>query len=559
MEIDRNLNLSLAWRKTKRDLRHYMNAFADTPYLIDILNSQEDEWLDDLEQRLSEEDESANYGNSSEGEFEPTTPRVIDVPKSNYHLRPAHILYVEDMVVYSALMLELYDEIRDAICWSAANRRFSHILYEDKGENNRWQDFERDYWKEMQECKIILADEYNYVIETDVSGFYENIDIERATSVIRQMTGKKTVAMKLWGLLAMWAEPRKRGVPQGYGPSDIIAEAYLDSIDRRLKNHEVDHVRFNDDYFVFLNSRDRAIETQNLLERLFRSKGLNMKSGKTEIREAQEAKEDFEEPESVFNELRDSNGDNNNNGEEARTPQVTATPYGVVTVSSETDEDSSSDEEGQSESETDDGVSEEMLEEAYNQYIESVDFDELEHHLFRYIINRLGDMDNTIAVDYCMDYIREGRADVRRIIYNYFDDLSSASEIADNLAQDISEGQIRYSYHEFTLIRWFFESNFNSPDILHAARLVLSAEKDSLLEARDYAMAILGEFGDYSDWEQIEMTYDEELRPTSKAVMTYALRNFEPNHRSKLYQRIDTSNQITELSIEAAKSDAEEI
>jgi len=233
MDFADELDLDLAWRKTKRDFGHYMNSFVSTPYVIDILDRRQDQWLANLRERLADENDVVE---TEDSQYEPRATRIIDVPKSQYHLRPASVLYIEDAVVYSALMLMLYDDIRESISWSAGSRRFSHILYEDKTEDNRWQTFERDHWQDMEDEKIRLAQEYDYVLETDVSGFYENIDIERAISVIREMTSQTAVAMELWELLDIWAEPRKRGVPQGYGPSDIIAETYLDSIDRRLEN-----------------------------------------------------------------------------------------------------------------------------------------------------------------------------------------------------------------------------------------------------------------------------------------------------------------------------------
>ncbi|WP_418280003.1 reverse transcriptase domain-containing protein [Halorubrum sp. DTA98] len=542
LEVSSDLNLELAWRKSKRDLNHYMNSFARIPHIIEILDSKEDEWLEDLSLRLD---------GSEDRVYTPRSPRIIDVPKSDYHLRPAHILTVEDLVVYSALMLELYDDIQDEISWSAGNRRFSHILYENVSKDNRWQDFEREYWREMQEEKIELSGEYKYVVETDISGFYENIDIERSISVIRQITEEESVAHNLWELLDFWSQPRKRGLPQGYGASDIIAEVYLDSIDQRLSNHGIDHVRFNDDFTIFTNNRDEAIDTQNLLEKWFRAKGLNMKTGKTAIREANEAKEDYNEPESVFQDIRDDL--QTAPKKKAEEIPVSATPYGsgeseaVVQTDNTGNDNLESEVEGQE-------FEEDVLKRAYREYIQEYEFDQLENHLFRYIINRLGNNDSSIAVDYCRQYIREGRSDVRRIIYNYYDDLSNKDEIANDLAQDITENNLRYPYHEYILIRWFFESNFESDAILHAARQILNEHESSLLETRDYAIAILGEHGDYSDWEQIELIYDGEFRPSSKSILIYSLRKFEPVHRSNFYDRVDISDKITELSIGAAKS-----
>jgi len=548
MDFADELNLDLAWRKTKRDFGHYMNSFINTPYVIDILDRRQDQWLANLRERLADENDGVE---TEDSQYEPRPTRIIDVPKSQYHLRPASVLYIEDAVVYSALMLMLYDDIRESISWSAGSRRFSHILYEDKTEDNRWQTFERDHWQDMEDEKIRLAQEYDYVLETDVSGFYENIDIERAISVIREMTSQTAVSMELWELLDIWAEPRKRGVPQGYGPSDIIAEAYLDSIDRRLENHNLDHLRFNDDFFVFCETRDEAIHTQNLLEKWFRAMGLNMKAGKTEIRDGDTAQADYEEPQSVFRELREQIEESGED-EQSAPPQAASrygagsTPPAAAPYAGEEGDDG---EEGEP-----DLINEEALEQAYQEHIENVPFDDLPRHLFRYIINHLGNADNHIAVEYCREYIRQGRPDVRRIIYKYFDDLSENSTIADELARDIADNRLRYAYHEFVLMRWFFERDFGSPEICHAARKTL--DRDGLLEARDYAIAILGEFGDYSDWENIEMRYTQEIRPTSRAVMAYALRNFEPRHRDSFYSRIDDSHYITHMAIEAANEDA---
>lgn len=545
MEFAEDLDLHLAWRKTKRDFNHHMNSFVSTPYISDILDRQEDKWLSSLRERLA----SNQGGEQDSATYEPRASRVIDVPKSEFHLRPASVLYIEDVVVYSALMLLLYDGIRETISWSAESCRFSHVLYEDVGSDNRWQKFERDRWQNMEDKKMTLAQGYDYVLETDVSGFYENIEIERAVSVIRQMTGKTTVAMELWDHLATWAEPRKRGVPQGYGPSDILAEAYLDSIDRRLDNHGLEHLRFNDDFFVFCESRDAAIDAQNLLEKWFRAKGLNMKTGKTEIRDANTALADYEEPESIFQELRNTIEQTTEDGQSLSSPMNS--PYGGASTPPATSEYGGGAEEGGEGDEP--TLDEDALEQAYRDHIEDSSFDELERHLFRYIINHLGNMDNPVAVEYCQEYIREGRPDVRRIVYNYFNTLTNSETIADELAQDIVDGRLRYSYHEFVLIRWFFESGFHSPAVLHAARNTLNGE--GVLEARDFAIALLGEYGDYSDWEDIEMRYNQEHRPTTKAVMAYALRYFEPRHRASFYDRIDHSHHITRMAIEAANED----
>ncbi|RQG87025.1 hypothetical protein EA462_15395 [Natrarchaeobius halalkaliphilus] len=542
MDFVDDLDLELAWRKTKKDLNDHMNSFTDSPYVIDILDRNTDEWIEELRNALNN------------GEYEPKSVRIVNVPKNNYHLRPASVLHPKDIVVYSSYILEVYSKIKDEMQWSGNRCRYSHILLDDKSKSNRWQKFEKGHWRDLQQQKITHAENSSYVLETDVSGYYENIDIERLISIFRQFTERTEIAHCLWDILQPWAEPRKRGIPQGYGASDILAEIYLDGIDRRLSNSGFTHVRYNDDFTVFCGSHDSAIQAQNLLERLFRSRGLNMKTGKTRIRTAEDAIEAYNEPESKFAELRERISSADKEGmSEADYLRSGFPPEFVTYSSSEENEEAEPDEEVEANEETE----VEVWERGYSKYIDGVPFSELDTHLFRYVIRNLGDVGSYIGVKYCIEYILEGYADVRQILNRYFKKLPVKEGIVRRLADAIIRNEIRYSYHEFALLRWFYEIDHIGPKVVHAARTVLSRES-SLIESRDYAIAILGEHGDYSDWEQIEMLYSQELRPQSKAIIAYAIRGFEPKHRGRFYNRMDVSPQLVRYSIECAKSDAPE-
>lgn len=417
-----DLNLELAWRKTKRDFNHHMNSFVRTPYVLDILDSNTDVWMSNLKQSLKDD------------RYSPRTSRFVDIPKSDYHLRPGCVLHPFDVVVYSSYVLKIYDSIQNAIDWSSENHRYSHILPEDISSTNRWEKFEKDHWKTMHKKKIELCDEYDYVLETDISGYYENIDIERLISIIKQILEEKErekLADRIWDLLAPWADPRKRGIPQGYGPSDLLAELYLDGIDKRLDNHQFTHIRYNDDFTVFCDSRDEIIQAQNLLERQFRARGLNMKTGKTSIKESDEALRSFTEIEDSFEELRTSLEDSKKDDEEY---QIIQTPYGSAEIKVEKKSEDAQDDISSDEGE----YSEEVLEKAFSKHIEDEFFTDIDIHFFRYIINKLGNTNNNCAVEYCIKYIQEGCPEVRRILYDYFEDLENKDLIASNLAKKSS-------------------------------------------------------------------------------------------------------------------------
>lgn len=570
MDFASDLNLSLAWRKTKRDYSHYMNSFISSPYIIRILEQNKDEWLENLQEQLLTD------------EYDPRSPRIIDVPKNNYHLRPASVLHPEDLVVYSALILEVFDELRSSIEWSAGTCRYSHILREDIEGSNQWDEFEKPHWTEMQETKIDLAEKSEYVLETDVSGFYENIDIERVTSIFKQFTDRQDVGNEIRHLLRPWADPRKRGVPQGYGPSDILAEIYLDGVDRRLNDNGFRHVRYNDDFVVFCDTRDAAIEAQNLLESEFRSRGLNMKSGKTEIMPAIDAIQAYAEPEATFEEIKRELGDEEVTdsdeiedagvterslaevaAEHARSVSGSAVPYGAETEDGEAVSDGGiPPEEGESEETTtdsDDRITEEQrryLQEAYSRHIEDKEFHELDTHIFRYIINRLGKAEEPIAFDYCIDYIKDGQANIRRILYNYFTHLPNVDEVAAEVASTVANQKLRYSYHNFLIVRWLYEQEFDSTEVIHCARQMVD-RRSELTETREYAMAILSEHGDYSDWESIEVLYGEPERELTKAVIAYSLRQYELGRRKSFYDHIKGNYPFVDMAIKIGNLDAD--
>jgi len=549
MNFADELDLSLAWRKTKRDYSHHMNSFVSSPYIIEILDHNEEEWLKDLRESLDN------------GSYTPRASRIVDVPKKNYHLRPASVLHPEDLVVYSALMLLVYDELRSSIVWSAGERRFSHILREDPSSSNQWDEFERQHWTDMQDRKIDLAEDSEYVLQTDVSGFYENIDIERVTSIFKQLTGRQDVGNEVRHLIRPWADPRKRGLPQGYGPSDILAEIYLDSVDQRLRNNGYDHVRYNDDFTVFCDSRNEAIEAQNLLEREFRSRGLNMKSGKTNIISSLDALQEYAQPEAKFKEIKEQiESDIQQDHPSGYSPPEKAakvarragkqSPYGADTGGESREE--SRDSSKPIDEVDDDGELKKHLRRVYREYIDDVDFDDLDQHIFRYLIRKLGESKDPIAVDYCIKYILDGHADVRRILNRYFSSLQDNEKIIERLADAITNNELRYEYHEFLIIRWFYQEGYSSNEVVHCARQVVNRD-DGLVETREYATAILSEHGDYSDWERTQVLYGESERELTKAVMAFAVRRFEKGRRSSFYDHIQGTHSLVDKAIQLGK------
>lgn len=88
--------------------------------------------------------------------------------------------------------------------------------------------------------------------------------------------------------LNKWADPRQRGIPQGCSASDLLAETYLDPIDRTLKQNNVIFLRYSDDIRIFGKTKTSIRRDLLRLTRLLRERGLNIQSAKSSIESAAE-------------------------------------------------------------------------------------------------------------------------------------------------------------------------------------------------------------------------------------------------------------------------------
>src|SRR5665811_1209842 len=77
---------------------------------------------------------------------------------------------------------------------------------------------------------------------------------------------------------------RRYGLPQQNHPSDVLAEAYIDVLERRLHRANARVWRYSDDFRIATDSWSDALATVDLLEREVRRIGLTLNDPKTVIR-----------------------------------------------------------------------------------------------------------------------------------------------------------------------------------------------------------------------------------------------------------------------------------
>jgi hypothetical protein len=84
-------------------------------------------------------------------------------------------------------------------------------------------------------------------------------------------------------MLSAFSEKDSHGIPQGMFPSDFLGNFYLTSVDNFLTIHDIQSVRYLDDFYLFFTSLREAQQGLVELCRILRDEGLNLNESKTRI------------------------------------------------------------------------------------------------------------------------------------------------------------------------------------------------------------------------------------------------------------------------------------
>ena len=521
MELAERLYLKLAWKRVKEDLKD--QSFIDHPYEIILIESDLDNWLESLREKIA-----AN-------EYNPNRSKIIDIPKSNWHLRPGNILTIEDNVIYSALLLDSFEKIKEGVGWSSMTTRFSSILKENKN-GNVWFEFELDGWTKFREESLKLIKQgYKHALFTDISAFFENIDIQRLIYDLETLEVPKDNRELLSKCLNRWAEPRGRGIPQAFRTSNILAEVYLNMIDKRMSSEGVIHLRFVDDVRIFCKNESNAVKSLHLLTRLYREKGLNLQTAKTHIRDEKDAINEISGVSHIISKLRGEIIKEIQESLELENPY--STPYElrylIETKKIEIDL--------------------RVLIEAFEKYFLSKDAIKFDKSLFHFIINRLGASRNSKAVEYCLDPLSK-RPEETKFILDYFSNLPRYyGDIAERLAILLNESLIIYEYQKILFIKWLWSEKISSDLVLRVIRNLVW-RTDLFQNTKDYCIAYLGDYGDSTDLDLIESFYEDSVNPVSKATIMYSLKKMPKSRRNSIYGRAQGDGYYVDLAIKSARA-----
>jgi group II intron reverse transcriptase/maturase/CRISPR-associated endonuclease Cas1 len=181
------------------------------------------------------------------GHYRPRPLRRVQIPKPDGGVRDLRIACVRDRVVQVAA-LALLEPIFEPT--------FSRFSYAFRPSRNAHQ--------AVAVARAMIASGRPWAVLADIRKCFDSIDHD----VLLRLLAKRIADEEFLALIRNWLSadvlefcdliPTEVGVPQGESISPLLANLYLDPLDRHLETLGIPFVRYADDFVIFTESEERA-------------------------------------------------------------------------------------------------------------------------------------------------------------------------------------------------------------------------------------------------------------------------------------------------------------
>ena len=191
------------------------------------------------------------------GDYQPAAVRAVDMAKPSGGTRRLGIPTVQDRLIQQALHRVLsaaFDQEMSAQSWGFRPERSAHDA--------------------VTAARGYVAEGKDWVVDIDLASFFDQVNHDR----LMHLLGARISDQRIMALIGRYLRApmdtgdgrpvrRSRGTPQGGPLSPLLANLYLDVLDRELARRGLSFVRYADDIAVFVSSERAA---RRVLERLTR-------------------------------------------------------------------------------------------------------------------------------------------------------------------------------------------------------------------------------------------------------------------------------------------------
>lgn len=188
-----------------------------------------------------------------DGSYRPAAVRPVDIPKPQGGTRTLGIPNVQDRLIQQAIHQAL------APLWEAGFSDHSYGFRVNRSAHDA-----------VRAARGYIQSGKTWVVDIDLKGFFDEVNHD----ILMRLVGTKVRDKRLLRLIGNYLRApiqmpdgskhkRYKGTPQGGPLSPLLANIYLDPLDKELENRGVAFVRYADDIAIFASSErsaDRILE-----------------------------------------------------------------------------------------------------------------------------------------------------------------------------------------------------------------------------------------------------------------------------------------------------------
>lgn len=248
--------LEFAWKKVRAN----DGAAGVDGQSVERFAAKADDYLSELATALRE------------GSYRPQAVKRVEIPKDDGRTRPLGIPTVKDRIVQQAVRFVLEPIFENGFCDGSYGFRPGRGCHDA-----------------LREVDRRLKDGYTHVVDADLKSYFDTIPHGRLMARI----GERVSDGRLLDLIRGWLTADvlqdlnrwtpEAGSPQGAVISPLLANIYLDPLDRLLSDHGHAMVRYADDFVILTRSRADAEAALALVTAWVASNGLTLHPDKTRI------------------------------------------------------------------------------------------------------------------------------------------------------------------------------------------------------------------------------------------------------------------------------------
>jgi RNA-directed DNA polymerase len=221
--------------------------------------------------RVAEAELTALSAELRSGRYRPRPLRRIQIPKSDGGVRNLGVACLRDRVVQAAclaLLEPVFEPVFNRFSFGFRPGRSAH--------------------QAVAAARAMIASGRLWAVIADVRKCFDNIDHEVLLGLLAERIADEELLALIRGWLAVDVLefrdllPTEIGVPQGESISPLLANVYLDPLDRHFERLGLAFVRYADDFVVFTGSEEEAQEAHRRLADFLRDVlRLELKPAKT--------------------------------------------------------------------------------------------------------------------------------------------------------------------------------------------------------------------------------------------------------------------------------------